>query len=84
MALPAQGSPGAGSLRVRQGSRRERDAAELFWRSQAPSEQESIGSDAQRRVMMDLKDVLAQLPTQPNSRIDELLPHRWKTFGTDA
>jgi len=24
-----------------------------------------------------LKDVLARLPTQPNSRIDELLPHRW-------
>jgi len=21
--------------------------------------------------------VLARLPTQPNSRIDELLPHRW-------
>ena len=24
-----------------------------------------------------LKDVLARLPTQKNSRIDELLPHRW-------
>jgi transposase len=24
-----------------------------------------------------LKDVLKRLPTQPNSRIDELLPHRW-------
>jgi len=24
-----------------------------------------------------LKDVLAPLPTQPNSRIEELLPHRW-------
>jgi transposase len=24
-----------------------------------------------------LKDVLARLPTQPNSRIEELLPHRW-------
>ena len=24
-----------------------------------------------------LKDVLERLPTQPNSRIDELLPHRW-------
>jgi len=25
-----------------------------------------------------LKDVLTRLPTQPNSRIDELLPHRWQ------
>ena len=25
-----------------------------------------------------LKDVLARLPTQPASRIDELLPHRWQ------
>jgi len=25
-----------------------------------------------------LRDVLARLPTQLNSRIDELLPHRWK------
>ena len=25
-----------------------------------------------------LKDVLSRLPTQPNSRIGELLPHRWK------
>jgi len=24
-----------------------------------------------------LRDVLERLPTQPNSRIDELLPHRW-------
>ena len=24
-----------------------------------------------------LKDVLKRLPTQPNSRIDELLPHCW-------
>ncbi len=24
-----------------------------------------------------IKDVLERLPTQPNSRIDELLPHRW-------
>jgi len=24
-----------------------------------------------------LKDVLARLPTQKNSRIDELLPHNW-------
>jgi hypothetical protein len=24
-----------------------------------------------------LKDVLTRLPTHPNSRIDELLPHRW-------
>ena len=24
-----------------------------------------------------LKDVLSRLPTQPNSRIGELLPHRW-------
>ena len=25
-----------------------------------------------------LKDVLARIPTQPASRIDELLPHRWQ------
>jgi transposase len=25
-----------------------------------------------------LRDVLTRLPTQPNRRIDELLPHRWK------
>jgi hypothetical protein len=31
-----------------------------------------------------LKDVLARLPTQPNSRIDELLPHRWTAAATDA
>jgi transposase len=24
-----------------------------------------------------LKDVLDRLPTQPSSRIEELLPHRW-------
>jgi len=24
-----------------------------------------------------LKDILSRLPTQPNSRIGELLPHRW-------
>ncbi len=26
-----------------------------------------------------LKDVLERLPTQPNSRIEELLPHRWQS-----
>ncbi len=25
-----------------------------------------------------LRDVLERLPTQPNRRIDELLPHRWE------
>ena len=25
-----------------------------------------------------LKDVLERLPTHPNRRIEELLPHRWK------
>lgn len=25
-----------------------------------------------------LKDVLGRLPTQPASRLQELLPHRWK------
>ena len=29
-----------------------------------------------------LKDVLARLPTQKNSRIDELLPHRWTPLIT--
>ena len=28
-----------------------------------------------------LKDVLTRLPTQLNSRIDELLPHRWQPSG---
>ena len=28
-----------------------------------------------------LKDVLERLPTQPNSRIEELLPHRWQPSG---
>jgi transposase len=28
-----------------------------------------------------LKDVLERLPTQPASRIEELLPHRWKPAG---
>ena len=30
----------------------------------------------------DTKDVLERLPTQPNRRIDELLPHRWKPGAT--
>ena len=29
-----------------------------------------------------LKDVLARLLSHPNHRIDELLPHRWKTVGS--
>ncbi len=28
-----------------------------------------------------LSDVLKRLPTQPNSRIEELLPHRWQASG---
>ena len=28
-----------------------------------------------------LKDVLTRLPTQLNSRIEELLPHRWQRAG---
>ena len=28
-----------------------------------------------------LKDVLTRLPTHLNSRIDELLPHRWQPMG---
>ena len=28
-----------------------------------------------------LKDVLTRLPTYMNSRIDELLPHRWQPLG---
>jgi hypothetical protein len=28
-----------------------------------------------------LKDVLTRLPTHMNSRIDELLPHRWQPMG---
>lgn len=30
-----------------------------------------------------LKDVLARLPTQKNSRIDELLPHNWTPLAID-
>jgi hypothetical protein len=29
------------------------------------------------QTWVNLKDVLTRLPTQPASRIDELLPHRW-------
>jgi len=29
-----------------------------------------------------LKDVLERLPTQPASRVEELLPHRWKSLTT--
>jgi hypothetical protein len=29
-----------------------------------------------------LRDLLARLPTQLNSRIDELLPHRWRPSAT--
>lgn len=28
-----------------------------------------------------LKDVFTRLPTQPDSKIEELLPHRWKAGG---
>jgi transposase len=31
-----------------------------------------------------LKDVLERLPTQPNSRIQELLPHRWQPTTTPS
>jgi hypothetical protein len=31
-----------------------------------------------RDVYAYLKDVLARLPTQPASRVGELLPHRWQ------
>jgi transposase len=31
-----------------------------------------------------LRDVLTRLPTQPNRRIDELLPHRWKPACADT
>ena len=30
-----------------------------------------------------LKDVLERLPTQPNRRISELLPHRWRSTTFD-
>jgi hypothetical protein len=30
-----------------------------------------------------MKDVLARLPTQKNSRIDELLPHNWTPLIAD-
>jgi len=29
-----------------------------------------------------LKDVLERLPTQPASRVEELLPHRWQPSTT--
>ncbi len=28
-----------------------------------------------------LRDVLQRLPTQPNSRIEDLLPHRWQPLA---
>ncbi len=31
-----------------------------------------------------LKDVLARLPTQPASRLNELLPHTWRAQSTTA
>jgi len=31
-----------------------------------------------------LKDVLTRLPTHPNSRIEELLPHNWQTATTQS
>jgi hypothetical protein len=31
----------------------------------------------QESDLVALRDVLERLPTQPNSRIDELLPHLW-------
>ena len=31
-----------------------------------------------------LRDVLQRLPTQPNSRIEELLPHRWQSACSAA
>ena len=31
-----------------------------------------------------LRDVLQRLPTQPNSRIEELLPHRWQPASSAA
>ena len=31
-----------------------------------------------------LRDVLQRLPTQLNSRIEELLPHRWQPAGTEG
>ena len=30
-----------------------------------------------------LKDIMSRLPTQPNSRIGELLPHRWQPESAD-
>jgi len=31
-----------------------------------------------------LKDGLDRLPTQPNSRIDELMPHSWKPQAVET
>ncbi len=31
-----------------------------------------------------LRDVLQRLPTQPNSRIEDLLPHRWQPASDAA
>ncbi|MBA3588094.1 MAG: transposase domain-containing protein [Methylibium sp.] len=36
-----------------------------------------VGQAQRARPWAYLKDVLTRLPTHPNSRIDELLPHRW-------
>jgi hypothetical protein len=36
----------------------------------------AIGQDQRPRSMVYLKDVLERLPSHPNRRIEELLPHR--------
>ena len=47
-------------------------------------EQARYTTEGQRRFALvartaaDVRDVLQRLPTQPNSRIEELLPHRWQ------
>ena len=37
--------------------------------------------DGKKVAVKSMKDVLTRMPTQLNSRIEELLPHRWQPAG---
>ncbi len=40
---------------------------------------DGVGQDERARPCADLKDVFTRPPTQPASRIEELLPHFWQS-----
>jgi transposase len=41
-----------------------------------------VGQTQRTRSVGLLRDVPERVPSHPNSRIDELLPHRWKKSDT--